>query len=124
MTKTPKAEDPNDVICRRNMISFREDAKLSQADAAELSGVALDNLRRYESGKTATVPGHVVAELAKIYGHSMEDFYSPNPPKAKLEERPVFFLRTRPGAEIDQKTYGELLAVIEKANRESRGKRK
>lgn len=119
-----KTEDPDDVICRRNLLAFREEADMSQADAAEAAGVALDNLRRYENGTTATVPGPVIAKLAKVYGHAAEDFYMPHPPKAKLEERPVFFLRTRPGAEIDEKTYAELLDVIDKANRESRTKRK
>lgn len=119
-----KPEDPNDVICRRNMVAFREAANMSQADAADLSGIALDNLRRYESGKTTTVPGPVVAALAKVYGHAMEDFYNPTPPKAKLEGAPVFFLKTRPGVEIDEKKYAELLGIIEQANKESRSKRK
>ena len=119
-----KPEDPEDVICRRNMVVFREAAGMSQADAADLSGIALDNLRRYESGKTSTVPGPVVAALAKAYGHTMEDFYNPNPPKAQLQNAPVFFLKTRPGAEIDEKKYAELVAVIEAANKDSRSKRK
>lgn len=117
-----KPEDPDDVICRRNLVAFRDEAGMSQADAAEVAGVALDNLRRYENGKTSTVPGAVIAKLARAYGHAAEDFYSPHPPKAKLEERPVFFLRTRPGAEIDQATYAHLLDVIEEANK-ARGKK-
>ncbi len=117
-------KDPNDEIFRRNLVGFRDDANLSQADAAELSGVAIDNLRRYESGKTAKVPSDVLSKLAKVYGHTVEDFYLPNPPKAKLEERPVFFLRTLPGAKIDQKVFAELLAVIEKANRDTRKTKK
>jgi len=116
-------EDPDDLICRRNMVSFRDEAGLSQADAADISGVAIDNLRRYESGKTSTVPGPVIARLAKAYGHAAEDFYSANPPKANLDGRPVYFLRTRPGAVIDEKVHAEVLAVIDKANRET-GKRK
>lgn len=118
-----KPEDLDDVICRRNMVTFREEANMSQADAAELAGVPLDNLRRYESGKTSTVPGPVIARLADVYGHAAADFYNPSPPKAKLEERPVFFLRTRPGADVDEKMYSELLETIARVNREMRTKR-
>ncbi|MGN6105448.1 MAG: helix-turn-helix domain-containing protein [Kofleriaceae bacterium] len=124
MVKGKGPEDPRNLIIRENLQRFREEASMSQADAADASGVPLDNLRRYENGVTASVPHTVIATLAKVYGHAMEDFENPNPPPAKLEERPVFFLRTRPGAEIDQKTFRELQEIIDKANREARKKRK
>jgi transcriptional regulator with XRE-family HTH domain len=119
-----KPEDPRDTFARKNMVAFRKEAGMSQADAADTAGIALDNLRRYENGTTTTIPGSVIEALAKAYGHAMEDFYSPSPPKARLEERATFFLRTRPGAEIDAKMYAELNDIIEKANRAAAGKRK
>lgn len=117
-----KPTDPMDEIVRANLIKFRDEAKLSQADAADIAGVALDNLRRYENGTTATVPGTVLSALARSYGHAVDDFFSPTPPPAKLDERPIFFLRTRPGAEIDPKTYRELQDLIDKANKDARKK--
>jgi transcriptional regulator with XRE-family HTH domain len=116
-------QDHEDEIVRKNLIAFREAADLSQADAAEVAGIALDNLRRYENGKTNKVPGTVLAALAKAYGHAIEDFMSASPPPARLEDRPVFFLRTRPGAEVDAKVYKKLQEIIEEANREVRGRK-
>lgn len=119
-----KVLDPNDEIVRKNLETFRKDAKLSQADAADLSGVALDNLRRYENGTVANVPGSVLRSLALAYGHAMDDFYLDDPPAAKLTEAPVFFLKTRPGAEIDTAIYAKVRAALDEANEKIRGKKK
>lgn len=118
-----KAIDPRDEIVRRNLVKFRDEAKLSQAQAGDLSGVPVDAIRRYETGTTATVPGTVLSELAKLYGHSVDDFFMTNPPKAKLEEVPLLFLRARPGVEIDMDLYNEIQELIDKANVEMRGKK-
>lgn len=119
-----KITDPHDEIVRINLKKFREEASLSQAEAAEMAGVPIDNLRRYENGVTSNVPGVVLFQLSKIYGHAVDDFHQLNPPPAKLDDRPVFFLRTRPGVDIDPDTLAKLHEVIDKANRELRTKRK
>lgn len=124
MTKTPKppkAPDPRDEIVRRNLAKFRDEAELSQAEAGDLSGVPVDAIRRYETGVTQTVPGTVLSELAKIYGHSMDDFFMTHPPKAKLDEAPSLFLRSRPGARINMDTYKKIQDLIDKANADMRG---
>lgn len=119
-----KAADPRDEIVRRNLVKFREDAKLSQAQAGDLSGVPVDAIRRYETGVTATVPGTVLSELAKLYGQTVDAFFMPDPPKAKLEEAPAIFMRTRPGVEIDQDTYDQIRRIIDEANEKLRSKKK
>lgn len=118
-----KPLDPRDEIVRRNLIRFREEADLSQAQAGDLSGVPVDAIRRYETGTTATVPGTVLSELAKLYGHSVDDFFMTNPPKAKLDEAPVLFLRARPGVEVDTDLYRKIQDLIDKANADMRGKK-
>lgn len=96
---------------------------MTTEQAAQTSGVPIDNLRRYESGKSG-VPSDVLRKLAVIYGHSMDDFFLTAPPKAKLNERPVFHLMTTPGADVDPKKYRELQDLIDKANAEMRPKKK
>lgn len=130
-TRSPKLQqtmakpaDPLDEIVRGNLKKFREEAQISQAESAELSGIPIDNLRRYENGVTGTVPGTVLKQLAKVYGHSVDDFFDRSPPPARLEDRPVFFLRTRPGVEVDAETHQRLQDIIDKANREVRTRRK
>lgn len=118
-----KAPDPRDELVRRNMIRFREEAELSQAQVGDLTGVPVDAIRRYETGTTATVPGTVLSELAKLYGRSMDDFFATNPPKGKPDEAPVLWLRSRPGAEVDQVLYDKIKALIDDANDKMRGKK-
>ena len=118
-----KAADPRDELVRRNMVRFREEADLSQAELGDLSGVPVDAIRRYETGVTQTVPGTVLSELARVYGRSMDDFFATNPPKVKIEEAPALFLRTRPGAKIDLDVYKKVQAMIDDANAKMRGKK-
>ena len=120
MAKQPEAADPRDELVRQNMIKFRQESGLSQAQVGDLSGVPVDAIRRYETGITATVPGTVISELAKLFGRSMDDFYMTNPPRAKPEEAPVLFLRTRPGAKIDHDVYKKIQDLIDKANADMR----
>lgn len=123
----PKPPDPKDEIFRRNLKRFREEAEISQSAAAELAGIPVYNLTRYESGATASVPVAVLRELAKAYGHTMDDFFEADPPPARLAERPVWFLRTLPGVDVDHE-YREwdkrIRDIIDKANRDVRGKKK
>lgn len=121
MAKTPESVDG---IVRANLKRFREEAGFSQVDASEASGVPYANLVRYETGKIVSVPYSVIAALGPVYGHPLDDFRLPNPPPARREDLPVFFLRTRPGVEIDSEMLTRLQRVIDDANREVRGKRK
>lgn len=118
-----KPLDPEAEIVRANLIKFREEAKLSQADAANLSGVALDNLRRYESGAVTAIPSKVLRDLAQVYGHAMDDFYLESPPRANLLEAPHYFLQSRPGTIVDPEVDAEIRAAVKRANEKVRGKK-
>ena len=119
-----KPPDPMEEIVRANLVKFREEAGLSQSEAAELSGVVIDNLRRYESGATRNVAGTALAALAKVYGHSVDDFFSDDPPPARLDEAPTIFLRIRPGSDVPSDKLRQLQEQIDKVNREIRARRK
>lgn len=121
MAKPPESVDD---IVRANLKKFRENAGYSQVDAAEASGVPYANLVRYETGKIVSVPYSVIAALGPVYGHPTDDFAKPDPPPARREDLPVFFLRTRPGVDVDSELLTRLQRVIDDANREVRGKRK
>ncbi len=118
-----KAADPRDELVRTNLIKFREESDLSQAQLGDLSGVPVDAIRRYEGGITQTIPGTALSEFAKVFGRSMDDFFLTHPPKAKPDEAPVLFLRSRPGADIDLETYKKIQDLIDKANADMRGKK-
>lgn len=96
---------------------------MTTEQAAQTSGVPVDNLRRYESGKSG-VPSDVLRKLALIYGHAMDDFFLSAPPKAKLSERPAFHLTVLPGAEVDPKRHREIQDMIDKANAEMRSRKR
>lgn len=119
-----KAPDPMDETVKQNLVKFREEAGLTQAEAAELSGVPVDSLRRYENGGTRNVPGTSLAALAKTYGHSVDDFFMDAPPPARLDEAPTIFLRTRPGVDIPVDKLRALQEQVDRINRELRHRRK
>ena len=104
-------------------MNFRTEAGLSQAELGDLSGVPVDAIRRYEGGVTATIPGTALSEFARVFGRSIDDFFATNPPKAKPQEAPVLFLRSRPGAEIDMDLYKKIQEMVDEANAKMRGKK-
>ena len=114
--------DPDEIV-RINLKRFREESKLSQADASDLSGVPVDAIRRYEGGITAVVPGTVLKQLADVYGHPVDHFWESHPPPAKVEERATYFLRTMPGAVVDADVDRELRQAIERANTKIRARK-
>lgn len=124
MANSPTPPDPLDKIVRANLKGFRAETGQTQAESAELSGVSLDNLRRYESGETAKVPGTVLQRLAQVYGHPIGDFFLTDPPPGQVDEAPAIFLRTRPGVEVDEGIMNRLQKIIDDANKEARAKRK
>jgi len=97
------------------MVRFREEAGLSQADAALDSGIPVDNLRRYESGKVH-FDVVVLKAMADVYGHALEDFFASDPPPAKLEDRPAIFARIRGGIEVDDDIWGDVVRAVDRAN--------
>ncbi len=119
--KTREPRDPDDEIIRRNLEKFRVEAGYSQAQISEMSGVPVANYARYERGENA-VPAKALMAIADAYGRSTDDFRSPNPGPPKAEP-PTFTLRARPGVDVDQEVYERLVAEVERANREVRGKK-
>lgn len=113
-------------IVRKNLQRFREETGLTQERAALLSGVKLDNLRRYESGKSGVSP-EALFHLARIYGHAMEDFYKEHPPRGDLAAVPLFHASaSMTPAEMDKfegKWFREIQETIVKANAEVRAHR-
>ena len=125
MKAMAKAPDPLEEIVRKNIIAFREGAGFSQAEAADLSGVPVYNLSRYERGESKSIPATVLHQLAEVYGRKLEDFYDPDPPPpAKVEDQPAIFLRTRPAVEIDQEIYQAVVRAVREANATLRSKKK
>lgn len=111
---------PRDENIRRNLVRFRDEAKLSIEQVIGMTGLPIAG---YEAG-LELVPGTALLELAKVYGHAPGDFELVSPPKGKPEEAPGIFLRTRPGVELDVDEYNAIQAIIDKANARLREKKK
>jgi transcriptional regulator with XRE-family HTH domain len=118
-----KTRDPSNDLVAKNLKAFRAESGLTTEQAAQMSGVSVDNLRRYERGDSG-VPADALRALAAIYGHAMDDFYVEKPPKADLAGRPQFRLQTMPGMNISAKHHKELQDHIDKANAEIRSRKK
>ena len=104
----------------RNLRAFREECGLSQTEAADEIGILVESLRRYEQGRRG-IAAKMLPRFAECYGHDIADFYLERPPPAKLEARPVYFLRMRKGAAIpDQDLHSEIVRLIQAANNGAR----
>lgn len=118
-----KTRDPEVEIVRKNLVEFRKRAGLTQDDAAQFSGVPVDNLRRYERGDSG-VSADALRKLAVIYGHAMDHFYMEKPPAPDLAGRPAIHLKALPGQDLDEAEYKRIQGIVERANREMASKRK
>jgi transcriptional regulator with XRE-family HTH domain len=117
-------KDPPGEVVRRNLVRFREAVGLSQAQAAEQSGVPVYNLVRYENGKTQKVPHTVLAQLAPVYGHTTDHFSLEKPPPANVSDRPIVYYKVAPGEHIDDDIRAQIEREMMKWNKELRFRRK
>lgn len=116
-----RTRDPMNDVVTKNLQAFRIEAGFTSEEASRMSGVNIDSLRRYESGRSSP-PGDVIRKLARIYGRTMDDFYEEHPPKADPTALPVFHAWARKDAldEFAEKKYREIQQIIEKANADIR----
>lgn len=118
-----KTRDPETDLIAKNMREFRDAAGLTAEDVATFCDVPIDSLRRYEAGKSG-VPYRVLAKLAEVYGHKMEDFKLEKPPRADLTGRPGVALLTLPGVEVDKAALSRIQKLVEQVNAEMRAAKK
>jgi transcriptional regulator with XRE-family HTH domain len=84
----PPTRDPRNETVRRNLILFRGQAGLTQAELATLAGVPLDNVRKYENGRQG-IKGPTLHSLAVAMRRRMDDFLDENPPPGVPIDPPV-----------------------------------
>jgi transcriptional regulator with XRE-family HTH domain len=118
-----KTRDPMNEIVRRNLKRFREEAGLTTEKVAAFTGISIDSLRRYESGGSG-VSYDVLAKLADVYGHSLDDFRMENPPKADLKHRPGIAFMQLEGVDVDPDLLAKIQKLVDEANRTTRGEKK
>ncbi|MGN6107078.1 MAG: helix-turn-helix domain-containing protein [Kofleriaceae bacterium] len=116
--------DQIEELIRKNLILFREQANLSQAQLADLSGVPMANLGRYERGDNA-VPASTLGALSHVFGRSVADFYQENPPPPPPEDDlPPVFYRVRPGVVLTPDQQAIIQRAFDEVSRERRALKK
>jgi transcriptional regulator with XRE-family HTH domain len=120
---TPSAADPPEVIIRKNMLRFREEAGYDLVHASDATEIPFDQLRSFEIGDAHPEAKHIAA-LAKAYGHKPGDFYELQPPKANLDDVPWIHFRVRPGFNLTEDDVAELMAVVRKIEQRFRTAKK
>lgn len=103
MAKTPRSptRDRRSELVVKNLKRFRDEAGLTQEQAAIASGVPLDRLRSWESGKVKHPAGDLLHLLAQIYGHVVDDFYQEDPPKPDFTNRVGVYLGGLPDEDAE-----------------------
>lgn len=117
-----RTRDPRNDLVIKNLKKAREVAGLSTDQAAQASTVPVDNLRRYEAGKSG-VPSDALRKLAATYGHKMDDFFEPTLPKPNLAARDPLRLMALPGMDVDEEFLRQAQEVINKLNATYRAKK-
>lgn len=102
-------------LVSRNLKRFREELGMTQQGLAEASEQALDNIRRYEQGRS--IKAETLKALADALGHTMDDFSNENPPPADPSKLSAFLLKVRDGAEVDDDLRAEVREFLAGINR-------
>lgn len=61
---------------KKSLMDLRNEKKLTQADMAEMLGIAVSTYNTYENGQRK-VPENIAANIAKILGVKKEDIFLP-----------------------------------------------
>ena len=75
----------SELFLRKRLRALREKAGLTQAGISELSGVSYDYYQNIEQGKRPNVSLRMIHQIAKVYGLTVHELFSPELPKAKVK---------------------------------------
>lgn len=100
-------------IIQENCKRFRAESGFSQQQIAERIGQSIDSVRAWEQGRR-TPDRDSMLKLARLWGRSMEDFFSEDPPPPRLTERPPWEVIFKLKGEPPEGLLAELEAVRDK----------
>lgn len=100
-------------IIKKNVVRFRGELgpDVTQQDVADLSGISVYSISRYEGGGS-TPDRDKIVQLARAFGRPMEDFFNPNPPPKDPTQMRSFVVRTKIVGSAPPGLQEELDAVV------------
>jgi transcriptional regulator with XRE-family HTH domain len=104
-------------LVRTNLVRFREEIGLSQADVADRASMKVDTLRRYEQG-TRQMDAVTMRHLASALGHLVDHFFLKEPPPYDEALVPRVMYRLAPGMKLDEDLERRVREAVESVNRE------
>lgn len=113
-----EARNPEDELARENLIKFRVESGLTQSQAAEMAGLAVNTIASYESGRRGLPKMSTTKRLMDIFGRRLGDIYEVNPPPINLAAVKPYSLRILPHVEVPADITARLRAAIDEANQE------
>lgn len=114
MAKTREPLDPTEQRIIDNLQRFMKEVPYSQNQIADMSGIPQTNLGRYARGESPP-PASTLEALAAVFGRSISDFYSLNPPPPPpLENATPVFFRSRPGLDLTREDQQDIQDAIAK----------
>ena len=72
---------------QRNCKRFREEAGISQQDAANAAKISVDAIRNWEQGRRTPERDSLIA-LSRLYGRPVDDFFLEEPPAKRANVVP------------------------------------
>jgi transcriptional regulator with XRE-family HTH domain len=83
------APTESELFLRKRLRFLREKAGLTQAAIAELSGISYDYYQNIEQGKRPNVSIRLIHQIAKAYGLSVHELFSPVVPTIIIKTKPM-----------------------------------
>ena len=68
---------------------MRQKSGLTQSIVAELAGISYDYYKDIEQGVRPNVSLRMIEQIAKVYGLSIHELFSPELPEIKLKQKPI-----------------------------------
>jgi transcriptional regulator with XRE-family HTH domain len=115
--KTPEPKGEQAWIVRENVIRFRTELGLSQAELATASGLAVQTIQGLEQGARANPSFQTLQSIAEALGRPIDDFTKKDPPPLDPARLRVITIQVLPGFTVDADILATLDAEVLKANR-------
>lgn len=112
--------DPVADIVRINLRAFRDAMGLTQEQAAAISGLPIDSIRRWET-KGGIKLGALV-RLAEVYKRDIGHFSMKEPPKIEVQKPRIALVQI--SDDVDPEIMEQIQELMLKANKETRPAKK
>jgi transcriptional regulator with XRE-family HTH domain len=76
-------------LFRERLKALREQSGLTQGVVSELAGISYDYYKDIEQGVRPNVSLRIIDQIARVYGFSVHELFSPELPRVTINLKPI-----------------------------------